>query len=228
MTTNDHSPAFLEFLAAHFQDGERLPSLAQISREMGISIAALREQLEVARALGLVEVRPKTGIRRLPYTFLPAVLQSLRYATGVNAENFRLFAELRTHIEASYWYQAVALLTPQDLAELMSLVQRAEARLAGSPPENPHGEHKELHLSIYRRLNNPFVNGILEAYWELYEAAGLAVVNEHDYLRTVWQYHRKMIEAICSGDLDVGYQALVDHTDLLYKRPQAAPRQRFE
>jgi DNA-binding FadR family transcriptional regulator len=231
MTTRvspDHISPFLHYLAARYSDGERLPSLVAISQDLGISVAALREQLEVARALGLVEVRPKTGVRRLPYTFRQAVAQSLGYATSIDEQNFNQFAELRNHIEASYWYQAVELLTPQDHEYLAKLVDHAEEKLAGDPPQIPHFEHRELHLSIYRRLNNPFVNGILEAYWESYEATGLAVMNDHSYLQTVWQYHRKMVSAIQNGDLDLGYHALIDHADLLYKRPQPLSRQKFE
>jgi DNA-binding FadR family transcriptional regulator len=84
-------------------------------------------------------------------------------------------------------------------------------------------------------LNNPFVTGILEAYWEAYEAVGLNLYADISYLRTVWQYHRKMVEAICSGDEAAGYRALIEHTDLLLQRSyleepplqKAAPR-RFE
>jgi DNA-binding FadR family transcriptional regulator len=224
----EHTSPFLRYLATQFQDGDRLPSLAVISQELGVSLAALREQLEVARALGLVEVRPRTGIRRLPYSFHPAVMQSLGYATSVNDASFHLFAELRTNLEAAYWYQAVRMLTTEDHQLLCNLVEQAEEKLRGEPPQIPHGEHRELHLSIYRRLNNPFVNGILETYWELYEAVGLAMITEYAYLKIVWQYHRKMVDAILHGDLDLGYQALVEHTDLLQKRPQPVNRQKFE
>ncbi len=56
----------------------RIPALAELSKQLGVSIASLREQLEVARMLGVVEVRPKTGIRRLKFSFKPAVTHSLR------------------------------------------------------------------------------------------------------------------------------------------------------
>ena len=63
---------FFAYLAASETDEEsesdRLPSLNALSAELGVSVARLREQLEVAKALGLVEVRPRTGIRRLPYS----------------------------------------------------------------------------------------------------------------------------------------------------------------
>ena len=63
---------FMRYLAAHDGAEGSLPPLTDLSRELGISVAALREQLEVARALGLVEVRPRTGTRRLAYSFAPA------------------------------------------------------------------------------------------------------------------------------------------------------------
>jgi DNA-binding FadR family transcriptional regulator len=212
---------FIHYLAKQSTDGDRLPSLAALSEELGISISTLREQMEVARALGLVEVRPKKGIRRQPYTFTPAVLKSLSYAYAVDPANFfDTFSDLRTHVEASYWNEAVRLLTPEDHALLRSLLARAVEKLEGQPIEIPHAEHRQLHLSIYKRLNNPFVTGILEAYWEAYEAVGLNMYTDITYLKTVWNYHQQMVDAICTGNYAAGYHALIEHTDLLQQRPQ--------
>ena len=196
----------------------QLPSLNELSKEMGISVASLREQVEVAKALGFVEVRPRTGIRRQPYTFLPAVRQSLHYAIRLDRANFDAFAELRNHIETTFWDQAVRLLTSQDQRALQDLVAAAWDKLRGSPVQIPHAEHRQLHLLIYSRLNNPFVHGLLEAYWEAYEAVGLALYADYNYLQDVWRYHQKMVDAICQGDFTAGFQALTEHKDLLYHR----------
>jgi DNA-binding FadR family transcriptional regulator len=67
-------------------------------------------------------------------------------------------------------------------------------------------------------LDNPFVSGILEAYWEAYEAVGLNLYAGYRYLEEVWTYHQQMVDGICNGDLDAGYQALVEHTDLIRHR----------
>jgi DNA-binding FadR family transcriptional regulator len=206
---------FMRYLAAHPLAEENLPPLSTLSEQLGVSIASLREQLEVARALGLVEVRPRTGIRRLPFTFLPAVRQSLFYAMALDQSHFQMFADLRQNIEAAYWHEAVGELTGQDHARLKDLVARAWRKLDGRPIQIPHDEHKQLHLTIYCRLNNPFVSGILEAYWESYEAFGLNVFTDYAYLRDVWQYHETMVNAISSGNFEAGYRALVEHTKLL-------------
>ncbi|HET8671222.1 MAG TPA: hypothetical protein VFM05_11510, partial [Candidatus Saccharimonadales bacterium] len=98
---------FLRYLAAHEEAEGGLPTLNELSRELGIGVAALREQLEVARALGLVEVKPRMGTRRREYSFTPAIRQSLGYALALNNEHFRKYAELRNHVESAFWYQAV-------------------------------------------------------------------------------------------------------------------------
>ena len=216
---------FMQYLVKSNDGQDQLPSLRVLSGELSVSIATLREQLEVARALGLVEVRPRTGIRRLPYQFKPAVLNSLSYATAIDPHTyFQAFTDLRMHIEAAYWRQAVQLLCEEDHARLRVLVDSAFEKLNGDPIQMPHDEHRELHLGIYSRLNNPFVTGILEAYWEAYEAVGLNTYTDIAYMKLVWDYHRRMVEAICRGDVTTGYHLLIDHADLLQQRTAPMPR----
>jgi DNA-binding FadR family transcriptional regulator len=207
---------FMRYLAAHPEAENGLPPLTELSLELGISVATLREQLEVARALGLVDVRPRIGIRRLPYSFLPTIRHSLAYAMNLDSAHFMAFSDLRRHLEAAYWHEAVAQLTSQDHAILQDLLQRAENKLNGTPIQIPHEEHKKLHLTIFRHIDNLYVSSILEAYWEAYEAIGLNVYNDINYLQEVWQYHRRMVEAIVSKNFDEGHNALVKHTDLIY------------
>lgn len=219
------SSEFLQYLASQ-SDGapeqdppHRIPPLSDLSKEMGVSVALLREQLEVAKAMGLVDVRPRIGIRRLPYSFLPAVRQSLFYAIQTNPAYFEAFSDLRNHLEASFWHEAVSRLAEQDRITLQNLMSQAWEKLHGSPIQIPHVEHRQLHLCIFCKLDNPFVMGILEAYWEAYEAVGLNVYADYDYLQQVWNYHQQMVDAICAHDFNAGFEALVKHKDLLYHRP---------
>lgn len=201
---------------------ERLPSLNELSQQLNISVARLREQLEVAKALGFVEVRPRTGIRRLPYNFSAAVWPSLSYAIAENPNHFATFSNLRIHIEKAYWQQAVAVLAEDDYQHLQNLIDQAWDKLHGSPPHIPHPEHREFHLAIFRKLENPFVMGLLEAYWDAYEAIGLSVYTDFDYLEKVWNYHQKMVKAMRAGEPQIGYEILSTHFDLLYERPMGA------
>jgi len=229
------SSEFIQYLVSYppdvLDDGgsiTQLPPLSELSKELGISIAGLREQLEVAEAIGLVEVKPRIGIRRLPYTFLPAVRQSLNYAIALDHAYFSDFSDLRNHIEAAYWDEAARMLLPEDHDELRELMDQAWGKLRGQPIRIPHAEHRQLHLLIYRRLENPFVQGLLEAFWETYEAVGLNLYADYNYLGQVWTYHQNMIDSICEGNFAAGYQALVEHKDLLHHRPDPLDENRAE
>lgn len=214
----------LRYIATHdFKPGDRLPALEELSAELKLSIGKLREQLEAARGLGLVEVRPRTGIRLAEYSFLPAVRASLMYALATRQAEFETFSVLRTHLESSFWHEAVTLLTPQDHAHLRTLVNQAWAKLNGRPAQIPHTEHRDLHLAIFSRLANPFVKGLLEAYWEAYEAVGLNVYSDYQYLCDVWQYHDQIVTAIETGEFEHGYRLLVEHTMLLRHRESPPP-----
>jgi len=212
---------FLRYLAASEEAENGLPTLNELSQELGVSVASLREQLEVARALGLVEVKPgRGGTRRRSFSFTPAIRQSLGYALALGDGHFQKYSELRNHVESAYWHEAVQKLTDKDKQELQALVTRAWDKLRRTPIQVPHEEHRNLHLLIYSRLENPFVTGILEAYWDAYEAMRLNMLTGgYEYLQEVWQYHQKMVEAIFNNDLTAGYEALITHTDLLYHRP---------
>lgn len=222
--TIDLNSELLNHLAnGTYQEGDRLPAISELATLLGISSGKLREQLEVARTLGLVEVRPKTGIRVLPYDFEATLHTGLFYALARDPGNFEPFGMLRNHVEAAYWQEAVALLTAEDLADLQAMVDSAWQKLRGEPVQIPHAEHRQLHLTIYRRLENPFVLGVLEAYWAAYEAVGLDLYNDYRYLEEVWRYHEEMVHAVMQGDYDAGYKALIEHAGLLHRRPAMSP-----
>lgn len=225
MKSEPFSNKFVRYLLQNAKDQKvdrRLPNINAISKELNISVSILREQLEAAKVLGFVDIRPRIGIQQLPYQFLPAVRESLYYALGLDRNYFDQFAALRNHIEAAFWFEAVSFLDESDHHDLKEIVARAWKKLTGSQIEIPHEEHRQLHLSIFRKLNNPFVLGILEAYWEAYEIVGLNLYTDYEYLTEVWNYHQKMVDALYDGDYEAGYQALIQHSDLLSRRQRAS------
>jgi DNA-binding FadR family transcriptional regulator len=215
----------INYIVEHaLQPGDQLPPLDKLSHELKISTGKLREQLEVARVMGFVEVKPRTGIRVTEFSFFPAVRFSLLYSLANDREQFESFSELRNHVEFAFFHEAVSLLTNEDCDHLKLLVERAWARLEGNPIRIPHPEHRDLHLTIFKRLDNPFVRGVLEAYWDAYESEGFSVFSDYDYLHEVWTYHEGIVNAIIAGDVDEAYRLLVQHTKLLQKRPKARSR----
>lgn len=208
--------AFLRYLLTRgCEPGAKLPSLDEISNEIGISVGKLREQFEVARVLGLVEASPRRGIRCMPYNFTNAVRLGLMVSLALDAGAFRAYSTLRIHLEMAFWNEAVVLLTGEDKAELLRLVEQAHAKLNTERIQIPYPEHRAFHLVIYRRLNNPFVQGLLEAYWDAYEAVELNTYADYGYLQEVWSYHERIAQAVQAGEYDRGKELLIQHMQLI-------------
>lgn len=203
------------------QPGERLPTISELSAELGVSVGKIREELEVARTLGLVQVRPRTGSLVQPFDFAPAATLSVLYAIGLDRAYFHTFADLRRHMELDYWMEAVACLTADDIQALRHLLARAAEKLTQLPIEVPVEEHCRLHLTFFKHLENPFVQGLLAAYWVAYKAFGVALHAPLAYHREVWAYHEQMVECVARGDFAGGRCALQEHMTLLKHAPDA-------
>ncbi len=222
----DLDSAVLDYLIERgYQPGDRLPTIQELqsAEHLGISSSKVREQLEVARALGFVEVRSKTGMKMKPYTFAPAVRLSLFFALAQDLHYFEYFSELRNHIEASFIEEAGRKLLDEDKAELREYIVTARAKLNGHDHAGhiriPNEEHRAFHLTIFRRLDNPFVMGILDAYWDAYDAVELNRYADYDYLQRVWAYHERILDALCAGDYIRAREVFIEHTRLLRYQP---------
>jgi DNA-binding FadR family transcriptional regulator len=207
---------------AGFQPGDRLPTLNELQEEahLGVSISKVREQLEVARALGLVEVKSKTGMKLKAYSFTPAVRLSLFFALAQDQHNFELFGEVRNHIEVAFWNEACDSLHEEDKQVMRQCLDQARAKLNGKPVRIPTEEHRTFHLTVFKRLDNPFVMGILEAYWDAYNAVELNRYSDYSYLQQVWNYHERIFNAICAGDYDGAKALFIEHTNLIRYQPR--------
>ena len=62
----------------------------------------------------------------------------------------------------------------------------------------------------------------------MYEAFGLNVYSDLEYHVRVWDYHARMVDAICNRNFTVGYEALMEHMDLIYQREKRPVNQAFE
>lgn len=216
MLREEESADLLEYLIDQaIRPGERLPALTELSQDLGISVGKLREELEVARQLGFVSVRPRLGTRRERYDFYPAVQTSLLFGLATGEATFEQFSALRQTIEANMWHQAVVLLTPEDKEYLLDILARAWRKLQGEPVHIPNGEHRELHLAVFGRLDNPFVRALLKAYWDAYEAVELTRFADYDYWLRVWGYHQRIVEALCRDENEEARKLLVEHFGLL-------------
>jgi len=195
-----------------------IPTIQHLSSDLGISTACLREQMELAKNLGIIATQPRKGIEIREYQFKPAVEKSLYYAIGLDKKYFHQFSELRNHLEKAFFVESAEALTEENIDELMGFVRKAQSKLSSFPIQIPHQEHRDYHLSIYKIHNNTFLLGILESYWDMYEQAGLDTYNDLSYLVNVWNYHHSILEKIKNKDFEGAFSLLIAHMELIDER----------
>ncbi|HSN94480.1 MAG TPA: FCD domain-containing protein [Anaerolineaceae bacterium] len=218
----------LNYLAEAAEKHLPLPSIPEIGRQIGISTSSLREQLEVARQLGVVEIRPKTGMSLRDFSLTPVLMLGLDYSQKVDPLTFEQLSDLRKNLESSYWHEAAPLLNRDEIGQLEALVVQANGKIAHSPIQVPKEEHRSFHLGIFQHLNNRFVFSIMESYWALYQSSDLNIYMDQTYLELVWNYHQKIIDALKSRDFTRGHEALLNHMDLVKQIKKPELKQRFE
>jgi DNA-binding FadR family transcriptional regulator len=221
MSDIDLDSDLLTFLVQQYQPGDRLPTISELqAKHLGLSVSKLREQLEVARALGFVEVRSKTGMKMRAYSFAPAVRLSLRYALALDWHHFEQFSALRNQVEVAFWDVACATLTADDFHIMRECVDAARRKLEGEHIRIPNDEHRTFHLTVFSHLDNPFVTGILEAYWDAYKAVEVHRYHDYDDLIQVWEYHARILTALEAGDIAGAKALFIAHTQLIRFQPE--------
>jgi len=216
---SDKQKAFLDFLISFSKKkGQSIPPIQEISSELGMSPASLREQMELAKNLGFISTQPKKGVELLQYKFTPAASKSLYYAVNLDYDYFFQFSAIRSHLEKAFFLESVSLLSKVDLLAISNLVKSAFEKLNGSPVQIPHEEHRNYHLAFYAHQKNVFLTGILEAYWDVYEHMGLSLYSDLEYLKNVWTYHKKIAELCLEESYQEAYQLLGKHMEFIYER----------
>ena len=216
---SDKQRGLLDYLIEKAKDPQsEIPPIQKLSSELGVSTACLREQMELAKNLGIISTQPRKGIEILTYQFKPAVEKSLYYAINLDQKYFHQFSELRTHLEQAYFVESARLLDANSINELKIIVFQAQTKLKGFPIQIPHQEHRNYHLTFFKPLKNVFLMGFLESYWDMYEQIGLDLYNNLEYLINVWNYHKRIIEEIEAGDFDSAEQLLIAHMELIDMR----------
>lgn len=202
------------------QEAIKLPPLGDLAKKLGVSRGKLREDLITAQAYGLIEMRPGDGTYIQPFDFYAAIRPAVLYSIACDKHNFDRFYRVRAQLELAFWDQAIVQLDQSDIDALKQIVSRAEQKLSDRPIEIPHREHRELHLRIFSRLDNPFVTGLLQAYWDAYEAVELHRYFDLSYYEEMWSSHHNLVEAIDRRDYEGSRAILAEHFRILEYRLQ--------
>jgi GntR family transcriptional repressor for pyruvate dehydrogenase complex len=180
--------------------GERLPTEHELARRFHASRPIVREAITTLKALGVVESRPKIGLRLLPFD--PACLFDC------------LGPRIETNEEISDLYELRCLLEPPMLSLVMRRAtaddfERLEAMLA-SAPASADGDLL-FHEALWQLAGNRFVWGMRNLMLRFFGGRPVPRGAAAPSARRALEDHRAILRALRAGDLEEASRVMCDH-----------------
>jgi GntR family transcriptional repressor for pyruvate dehydrogenase complex len=189
------------------EPGGRLPTEHALARRFRVSRPLVREAIQALRALGIVESKPRVGLRVLPFRpeeQFDAMIPRIR----TEEERAELY-ELRCLLEPAVLRLAARRARPDDLEALDRPLRKPLPRGRAAIREGL-ARDVAFHEGLWRLAGNRFVlalKGLLVRYFAALERGP---VGEAAMRRTNRQ-HRAVLRALKAGDVPRAERALVEN-----------------
>lgn len=192
--------------------GAALPGERELAKRLGVSRPSVREALRTLERLGVLDVRHGSGTRAAASG--EEVLRTpLAFLLALDRPSIQELHETRTLLEVHLAGRAAERRTDADLAALASALDDMRARLndpnAVTDPDVRF--HRALATASHNRLLERIMNGLQENIRELIDAAWPG----NRSMKTSWNHHRAIYDAVRRGDPVAARKAMTVHMDLM-------------
>ena len=160
--------AIKEFIESNgLKKGDALPAEAAFAQQLGISRPSLREGVKALESVGVLESRHGEGVFVADFSFDP-IVDNLPYSLLADDAQLLHLLEVRTALEVGMIPKIVQIVPAQDLIKLRQLASRMhELALRDISFED---EDREFHATLFWCLNNPFLNRLVDLFWQVFTA----------------------------------------------------------
>ena len=210
-----------EIQAERLAPGDRLPTENALSAQFSVSRTVVREAVSRLKSLGMVEPRQGSGVYVRAAGIPPLAFDVQR---AVSKEAVVQMAEVRRALEAEVAALAAQRRTQADLKRIRQSIAALDAAVAAGG--DGVLQDVAFHRSLADAARNPFLLDTLHYLSRLLQGATRVTrANEarrEDFARAVRNEHRRIVEAIESGDAARARQAASRHMDNAIARIEQA------
>jgi DNA-binding FadR family transcriptional regulator len=210
----------------HLRAGDRLPTEAELSEQLGVSRTVVREAVSQLESLGLLSVQRGRGTFVGSRSSLTSCVKMLRTALALSPGELVQFTEFRTALECHAARRAAERATEQDLAELQTLCDDMDR------PGRDYLDAMRLDFQFHRRLmaitGNELLSSVLEVIQEFVLAAMVQTTPQPRDRAQSHRRHLAILRAVRRRDPDAAEKAMrahMQHTVAVLEAIQRRPRQ---
>ncbi|WP_246434638.1 FadR/GntR family transcriptional regulator [Teredinibacter haidensis] len=195
------------------EEGDSLPSIAELSEKFGASRAVIRESLKSLEAKGIIEIANGKRAKIKPVTSEP-LLDYFQRFMQVDQRAAWEFAEIRIALEIQSVSLAIQRGSDAELHGLYALVREMR--------ENMHNAEAfadldvRFHLLIAHATHNTMMVHLLESLRDAIRASvrkGLHKRLNREQMSAVQGFHERLAERLIKRDVDGATEAMHAHFD---------------
>ncbi|MDR1622160.1 MAG: GntR family transcriptional regulator [Synergistaceae bacterium] len=183
------------FLERRFEPGSML-SENMIAADLGMSRTPVREALQILQNEGFVDVFPKRGVM----------------LKGISAEAAREILDLRAAVEGYVTVKCIPF-PKKSFAKLEKMLEVQRACYENGDISGYLRHDVVFHAYFVEFYNNTLITEIVHSINERFMSVGFAVLRNLADVKTSHEGHRKILEAVKSGDAPRVWDAVYDHID---------------
>ena len=174
--------------------GEKLNEVA-LSASLGVSRGPLRESFRALEETGLVRIEKNRGV----------------FVRELSVDEADDIYEIRATFDQMAGRKLAQTITPEQMAAMRSLLDAMDEATRAGDLERYHPLNLSFHDTLVGYANNP---KLLQMYRRLVNELNLYrrhALAQRDRLPTSTKEHRRILDAIASGDPDVAGRMLYEH-----------------
>lgn len=213
-----------EIRLGHLTIGSRLPAERALAEQLNVSRNSVREALHILEVMGITVSAQGAG-HFISGNFETSLVETMSILFLLKKLSFEQVSQLRYALEKQAFALAMEKATPEDLEELQTINTRMEQDI--SEEENVMLD-KQLHYTLARISDNLLIVEILHALSDVMHRFITDLrqdIMADDIRREMLATsHRRLVECMCSKDLEGGYAAIDMHFALIDSRLNMRPR----
>lgn len=167
----------------------------KIAEEYGISRTPMREALKVLAAEGLVELKPRRGC----------------YVTEISRKDLEEVFSLLALLEGHATAEACRRATPLEIERLGEIHAELEKSAKENRLEEFFDSNQRFHRAILDVAGNRWLLSVIQDLRKVMKLSRLHSLSREGRIGQALNEHRKIIEAIKSGDPQSASRAMHDH-----------------
>jgi len=192
-------------LALRVMDAERaserldFPNEAELCQQLGVSRSILREAVKVLADKGMMEVRPRSGMRSRPraeWNVLDPDILGWQAQLSPDPRFLRDLCEVRLAIEPTASGFAAVRATPQEIAAIEECLERREAVTGSVNFEEAINLDLQFHTAVVAASHNPLFQRLSASIREPFRVALSYTARLRASVALELAAHRTLLDAI--------------------------------